>query len=338
MANPLLLIGASVAAFALLNKKKETSSSGSGSSGSGSTGSGSTGNTSPPNPEGMTQADLKATEPVKREKGNTSLDTVDQIVELIGIKHDPGFDYPGIVGYEPEKDETMHSYLFRVMSSRFKLVYGEDFYKPSATPLNSNDPKTNFTACNCYYFLATNVVIGNKTWPAGTILHGAQDDFKLIAGTANAKNSLVPFEPDDEWENIYNNIVDIFIKFYIDGGSNIAARLLMFSILCAESYGIVLLSQARYDFTGMTVMVKCRQAYPNAADWITKQYYRYCGIVRIATFTAFVKQALNRGKVYNATGWKDSLRKIFGYFDASDYASNSLLNKLKEEVLKEIGL
>ena len=330
--NPLLLAGACVAAFALLKSKEPASG-----------GSSPPGNTSPPDPKKMTVASLEATEPIRRSGGNTSVEVVDRIVELIGIKSDKGFDYPDCDAFPATQGETISSYLFRIASWQFKNAYNMDFYKPDATPVNSDAPKTNFTACNLYYYVSgASIKIGSREWPAGTVLHHASADARLILADANVKVFLKGFYPDKEWESIYDYVIKDCVRYYISQGSNTEGRLLMFCILCAESFGILPFSGARYDFSGMKALSFCQELFPGGASWLYKQYIRYCGLVRFATFKHYAgTQEINAtAAASQATRdrCKSELRQMFGCFEAADYASNPLLKALKDSVSRSAGL
>jgi len=310
LANPLLLVGA-VIAFLAMSRKKETASP--------------AGDTSPPDPEKGTPEAAKAAETVKREKGNTTLEMVDEIVKEIGLKPDAGWQLPQL-NIALLQYETLFSYVFRLAASIFKERFGSDFYLPSATPVNSDTPRTNFAACNMYYLAEKNISIGGKSWPAGTMLHcdGQRDDIALILANANASKCLVELYPDREWEKIYDEAIEECIKAYIKSGTNAAARLLMFCILCAESFGVAVVSNVRYNFTGMKVLSLCQKALPKESDWLFKQFVRYFGVVRFATFKPYVAP-------YIKSGNKDFLKKMFGCFEAGDYAKTPLLKTLKAE-------
>jgi len=328
LANPLLIIGAGVAAFALLRKKDDEGSNNP------------PGNTAPPDPDKMTSADLKATEPLERAKGDTSLEIVDAIVELIGVKKDLDFCYPYDTRVAIAQNETFHDNFHRRASLYFKEAYGVDFYEPTANPLNSDNPKTNFTACNGYYLVLDKITIEGRILETGSVLHESNKDVLLALKSAE-KNKLFYFHPDKEWERIFEDVVNYCIDDYIKADVNVAARLLMFCILCAESFGIVAIASARFDLSGFKVLACCKKRRPQDAAWLYKQYVRYMGVVRFATFNSYItSREKSSAKASQAVqdAFKNDMRQMFSCFDSGDYTANPLLKPLKDELSRSWSL
>jgi hypothetical protein len=302
LANPILIIGACAAVFVLVRKKKDDGD--------------------PPGNRDLNTSfappEKKAHEPLMRAGANTSLAMVDEIVKEIGLAPDLDFGYPEFTGVEAREDETLFSYFVRLASWHFNhKTLGNNYYNPNRTPLNSTAPECNFKACNRYYLVTKPVTDGSQSWQVGDVLHYSNKSVALI------KDSLLEFSPDAEWQRSFDDIVDECIKFYLRDGVNVvAARLLMFCILCGESFGIAVMSQQNFNMTGFKMLAKCQAASPENSEWLFRQFVRYFGMVRYATFAAYVG-------TYRSTG-KDFLKKMFGCFEPGDYAKMPQLRTLKE--------
>jgi len=315
LANPILLIGACVAAFALLRKKDE-------------------GGSEPPQAGDSEQ--LKASEPMAREGRNTSLEAVDNMLRLIGLTPDTAFNYPGFQGFTPGANETFHDYLFRVMSAKFKENFGVDFYKDGQSPLVAADPETTLE-CKIYYQCLADIQIAGKAWRQGDLLLWSSEDAKIILASPQA-SKLRAVSPDDSWVAMYERAAEECIKSYKTEGTNAAVRILQFCILCAESYGQILRRDGeRFDFTGLKILELCQTIVPDSYAWIYRQFIRYCAIVRFASFSPYAKRIawsanylIKSGKPGNES--EILLNKIFSCFEPSDYIGNPQLKELIDAI------